>query len=92
MTTLDGKPLRIIDLPMPTPVESDGRRLPASYANFYVGNRAVLMPSYGGPNDEKAGSILKRMFPQRRVVAIDCREVVWGCGAIHCLTQQVPSV
>lgn len=92
MTAVNGKPLRVIELPMPSPVLLDGRRLPASYANFYIANRAVLLPTYGDPSDDKAGSILQRMFPHRRIIPIDCRDVVWGCGAIHCLTQQVPAV
>ena len=90
-TTLDGRPLRVQTLPMPAPLVQNSRRLPASYANFYVGNRVVLTPAYGDANDEHACEVLQRCFPERRVVPIDCREVVWGLGAWHCLTQQVPA-
>ena len=67
-------------------------RLPASYANFYIANRCVLFPTYGDPNDEVALSTVQKFFPNRRVVGIDCRELIWGLGAIHCLTQQQPAV
>ena len=87
----DGRPLRIIELPMPGPVLRGGDRLPASYANFYVGNSVVLLPVFGDPNDARAVATLEACFPGRRVVAIDSREVVVGLGAWHCLTQQVPS-
>ena len=91
MTNLKGKSLRVIELPMPAPVFNGDRRLPASYANFYIGNRAVLFPTFGDPNDDRAGSILKRMFPHRQVVPVDCRALLDGCGAIHSMTQQVPA-
>jgi agmatine deiminase len=86
----DGRPLRIIELPMPRPVELDGMRLPASYGNFYVGNTAVLLPVFGQPADETARRILEPLFPGRRVVPIRANELVVGLGAFHCLTQQVP--
>ncbi len=92
LTTLDGRPLRVVTLPMPAPVYARGRRLPASYANFYIGNRVVLLPAYGGPRDAVARDLLQALLPGRRVVALDCRDVVWGLGAFHCLTQQVPAV
>lgn len=90
MSTTDGRPLRVLELPMPTPVYADGNRLPASYANFYIGNRVVLLPAYGGPNDRVAQERLQALFPRRRVVPLDCTDVAVGLGAFHCLTQQVP--
>jgi agmatine deiminase len=86
----DGRPLRVLDLPMPAPLFRDGSRLPASYANFYVGNRVVLLPTFNCPADEEAAAILARCFPGRRIVSLDCRDVVVGLGTFHCLTQQVP--
>lgn len=85
-------PLRVDTLPMPAPYFIDGRRMPASYANFYIGNDVVLLPVYDDPNDAAAHEILQRYFPDRRVVDIDCRSIIWGLGAIHCLSQQVPAV
>jgi agmatine deiminase len=85
-----GNTPRVIELPMPAPLERDGRRLPASYANFYIGNRVVLLPVFGCPQDEVAKRILADVFPDRRVVAIDCRTIVVGLGTLHCLSQQVP--
>ncbi|MCC5795512.1 MAG: agmatine deiminase family protein [Chromatiales bacterium] len=88
----DGRPLRIVELPMPEPCHgTDGRRLPASYANFYIGNRVVLMPTFACPADEEAAAILARCFPGRRVVGVDSRALVSGLGSFHCLTQQVPA-
>jgi agmatine deiminase len=92
MKDQDGRPFRIITLPMPAPVHFDGQRLPASYANFYIANRAVLVPTYRCANDARATEILQGLFPDRRVVGIDCTEMVWGLGAIHCATQQQPEV
>jgi agmatine deiminase len=90
--TIDGKPLEIVELPMPGKIVREGQRLPASYANFYIANTSVLLPTFAGPNDEKAVAVLQRVFPTRRVVPIDCRELVWGLGAFHCLTQQQPAI
>jgi agmatine deiminase len=92
MRLADGRPLRIIDLPMPDPVLRGAERLPASYANFYIGNRVVLLPVFGCPQDEEAAAALSWCFPGRRVVPVDCRDVVVGLGTLHCLTQQVPAV
>ncbi len=83
--------LRVVKLPVPTPVFYDGRRLPASYANFLVANTVVIVPTYRCPEDADAIDILSQEFPGRCVVAIDCTDLVWGLGAIHCLTQQVPA-
>jgi agmatine deiminase len=92
MRLADGRRLRIIDLPMPEPVFRGEQRLPASYANFYIGNRVVLLPVFGCPQDEEAAATLSWCFPGRRVVAVDCRDLVVGLGTLHCLTQQVPAV
>jgi agmatine deiminase len=86
-----GSPLEIVTLPMPPPIEREGRRLPASYANFYIANKVVLLPVFGTPTDRKAASVLKKCFPDRKIVQIDCRALVWGLGAFHCLTQQQPA-
>ncbi len=91
MTTEDDSPLNIITLPMPKPVIDDGIRLPASYANFYIFNGAVLVPVFNDPNDEKALHKLQQCFPDRKIVAVDSRILVWGLGSFHCLTQQVPA-
>jgi len=88
----DGRPLEIVELPMPGPVVWDGQRLPASYANFYVGNDVVLMPTFAHPNDAAALAILARCFPGRRIAGIDATALVWGLGAFHCATQQQPAV
>jgi agmatine deiminase len=82
----------IVDLPMPGIVEHDGQRLPASYANFYVANNVVLLPVYRHPKyDARAQGILQKLFPDRRVVAIDSTSLIWGLGSFHCLTQQQPA-
>ncbi|MEW6270588.1 MAG: agmatine deiminase family protein [Thermodesulfobacteriota bacterium] len=85
-----GRALEVVTLPMPSPVEHEGQRLPASYANFYVANAAVLAPTFGCANDERALETLRRLFPGRRVVGIRANDLVWGLGAFHCLTQQQP--
>lgn len=86
----DGRALEVVELPMPEPVTVAGQRLPASYANFYIGNGLVLVPVFGCDRDADALTILEGCFPGRRVVGIDCRDVVVGLGALHCLSQQVP--
>jgi agmatine deiminase len=86
-----GRPLTILTLPMPPAQEIDGQRLPASYANYYLSNDAVIVPFYGHDNDRRAAEVLAGCFPTRRVVGIDCRDIIWGLGAWHCLSQQVPS-
>ena len=90
-TTEDGKPLAIIDLPMPSPVYFEGRRLPASYANFYIANEIVLVPVFNDPNDRVALDILADIFPDREIIGIYCGDLIWGFGAIHCMTQQQPA-
>jgi agmatine deiminase len=82
----------IITLPMPKKIVREDLRLPASYANFYIANSCVLVPIFADPADETALSILQKCFPNRRVIGIDCRELIWGLGTFHCLTQQQPAV
>jgi agmatine deiminase len=91
MRVEDGTPLQVIPLPMPGRIDREGLRLPASYANYYVGNRVVLLPVFGDPQDALACSLLQDAFPSRQIVSIDCRELIWGLGAFHCLTQQQPA-
>jgi agmatine deiminase len=91
MTDQDGAGLRVELLPMPRPLFHDGQRLPASYANFYVANGLVLLPGYDPGRDGQARATLERLFPDRRVVIIDCTNLVWGLGAFHCVTQQWPA-
>jgi agmatine deiminase len=88
--TINGTPLEIVTLPMPARIVREGQRLPASYANFYIANECVLLPAFDDPHDDEAVSILSRVFPTRRILPIDCRELIWGLGAFHCLTQQQP--
>jgi agmatine deiminase len=90
LTDQDGQPFRIVELPMPGRVEQDGQRLPASYANFYVANQRVLVPTYRDPQDAVALEILRREFPDRKVVGIDSMELIWGLGSFHCISQQEP--
>jgi len=85
-----GQPLKIVTVQMPEPIFFDGQRLPASYANFYIANEAVLVPTYGGRNDAAALEAYAKLFPQRRIAGINCSRLVWGLGAIHCVTQQQP--
>ena len=90
MTDQDGASLRIVTLPMPAPLFLDGQRLPASYANFYVGNAVVLVPTFNDAHDRQALSTLAELFPGRRVVGIHAVDLVWGLGTLHCMTQQEP--
>jgi agmatine deiminase len=85
-----GRPLEGVKLPMPGPVRADGERLPASYANFFIGNRCVAVPVFGDANDEVALDVLRKCFPGRRVLGVDCRAMVRGLGALHCGSQQQP--
>jgi agmatine deiminase len=88
---LQGSGLDVVALPMPGPIVFDGRRLPASYANFYIGNAAVLVPTFNDPADRAALGILAEMFPDRAVVGIHSVDLVWGLGTLHCLSQQQPA-
>ena len=89
---IGGRALDIITLPMPKKIMREGLRLPATYANFYIANTCVLAPTFADPVDEVALSVLRECFPNRRVIGIDCRELIWGLGAFHCLTQQQPAI
>jgi len=84
--------IEIVALPMPKKIMREELRLPASYANFYIANSCVLVPTFADSADELALSVLRECFPHRRVIGIDCRELVWGLGTFHCLTQQQPAV
>jgi agmatine deiminase len=86
----DGHPLHVVPLPMPAPLYFEGQRLPASYANFYVGNEVVLVPTFNDANDRRALEVLGQAFPGHRIVGIHSVDLVWGLGTIHCITQQEP--
>jgi agmatine deiminase len=88
----NGKPIRIVELPMPSPVVYEGQRLPASYANFYICNQAVVVPTFRDKQDSKALEILRPLFPSRKLVGIDSLDIIWGLGSFHCLSQQEPTV
>ena len=90
MTTAGGRPLRIVEIPMPRPLVFEGRRLPASYLNFYIANRRVLVPTFNDPCDRIALALLAPLFPGREVVGVHAVDLVVGRGAIHCITQQEP--
>jgi agmatine deiminase len=91
MKDQDGRPLRVEILPMPKPVYFDGQRLPASYANFYIANKIVIVPTFNDSNDRVALNILASLFPGREVAGIACRDLVLGLGTLHCMTQQQPA-
>ena len=88
---IGGRATEVITLPMPKKIMREELRMPATYANFYIANTCVLVPTFADPADEAALSILRECFPNRSVVGIDCRELIWGLGAFHCLTQQQPA-
>lgn len=88
----DGTKLSIIELPSPTPVFWEGSRLPASYANFYIANGIVLVPTFNDPRDREALGLLQDLFPERKVIGVQCNAVIAGLGAIHCVTQQEPRI
>jgi agmatine deiminase len=90
-TDQDGKPLRVLTLPMPSPVYFDGQPLPASYANFYIANKMVLVPTFADANDRVALNTMAELFPSREVIGIPCRDLVLGLGTLHCMTQQQPA-
>jgi agmatine deiminase len=91
LALLREQPLKVRTLPCPAPLWFDGVRLPASYANFYIANKTVLVPVFNDPNDRVALNTLAECFPDRRVVGINCVELVWGLGTLHCMTQQEPA-
>jgi agmatine deiminase len=88
----NGQALDIIELPMPDAVIYDDQRLPASYANFYIANTSVIVPTFRCAKDEKALQIIQSCFPSRKVIGIDSTEIIWGLGSFHCLSQQEPAV
>ena len=88
----NGSSLRVVDLPMPAPLYFEGHRLPASYANFYIANGRVLVPTFNDPIDRTALGILSELFPDREVVGVHAVDLIWGLGAIHCLTHEQPAV
>jgi agmatine deiminase len=89
-TDHEGKPFDVMELPMPAPVIFEGRRLPASYGNFYIANGIVLVPVFNDPNDRIALNILAQLFPSREIIPIYSGDLIWGFGALHCMTQQQP--
>ena len=92
MRLLNGKQLNIVELPMPCDVIYQEQRLPASYANFYISNHSVIVPTYRCDRDDRALDIIQQCFPGRRIVGIDSTEIIWGLGSFHCLSQQEPAV
>ncbi len=92
MRLLNEKQLNVVELPMPDEVVYDDMRLPASYANFYISNKHVIVPTYQCEKDDKALEIISQCFPEREVVGIDSTEIIWGLGSFHCLSQQEPAV
>ncbi|MGV3587525.1 MAG: agmatine deiminase family protein [Adhaeribacter sp.] len=92
MRLLNGKQLNIVELPMPSPVIYEDQQLPASYANFYIANAGVIVPTFQDRNDDWALEIIQSCFPDRPVIGIDSRDIIWGLGSFHCLSQQEPKV
>lgn len=88
----NGKPLNIVELPMPLPVVYEDQRLPASYANFYIANKYVVVPTFRSKQDDRALDILQKCFPDRTVMGVDSTDIIWGLGSFHCLSQQEPEV
>jgi agmatine deiminase len=88
----NGKPLNVVELPMPSALVHEDMRLPASYANFYISNKYVIVPTFRDENDERALIILEACFPDRKVVGLDSHDIIWGLGSFHCLSQQEPAV
>jgi agmatine deiminase len=87
-----GKSVKIVELPMPLAVAYDGQRLPASYANFYIANKYVIVPTFRDKNDDKALNILQKCFADRKVIGLDSTDIIWGLGSFHCLSQQEPDL
>jgi agmatine deiminase len=88
----NGKKLKIIKIPMPKPIYIHNIKVPASYLNFYIANKIVLLPVFNDKNDKKVFLIFKKFFKSRKIIPIDCSELIWGFGAIHCMTQQEPYI
>jgi agmatine deiminase len=91
MRLLNGRQLNIVELPMPDPVIWENQMLPASYANFYIANQQVVVPTFRSPKDEAALQIIQDCFPDREIVGIDSTDIIWGLGSFHCLSQQEPA-
>lgn len=91
LRTVDGKPYRLFPLPWAQPIVDENRRLAASYANFLIINGAVLMPAYGDPADAAAADVLRQAFPNREIVQVPCRPLIWQNGSLHCITMQLPA-
>ncbi|KAB8192487.1 agmatine deiminase [Lysobacter maris] len=91
LRTRDGRPYRLFPLPWARPIVDDGRRLAASYANFLIVNGAVLMPAYDDPADQAAAAVLAQAFPDREIVPVPCRSLIWQNGSLHCITMQLPA-
>jgi agmatine deiminase len=87
-----GKQNTIVEIPMPSPLIIDNTRVPASYLNFYIANKIVLLPIFEDKNDDKVFQIFEKYFKNRKIVPINCRDLIWGFGAIHCMTQQEPAI
>ena len=92
MRLLNGKQLNIVEIPMPDPVIWEDQMLPASYANFYIGNNQVVVPTYRSDKDNKVIDIIGQCFPGREIVGIDSTDIIWGLGSFHCLSQQEPDL
>jgi agmatine deiminase len=92
MRLLNGKQLNIVELPMPDEIIWEEQRLPASYANFYIANKSVIVPTFRSDKDDKALQIIQQCFPTREVVGIDSTDIIWGLGSFHCLSQQEPLI
>jgi len=90
MRLLNGRQLNVVELPMPKPLVYEGQRLPASYANFYIANQSVIVPTFCCDNDDRALQIIQDCFPGRKVTGIDSTDIIWGLGSFHCLSQQEP--
>jgi agmatine deiminase len=88
----NGKSMNIVELPMPSKIVYEDMRLPASYANFYISNNYVVVPTFRDKNDDRALSILQGCFPERKVIGLDSVDIIWGLGSFHCLSQQEPAV
>ena len=91
LTDQENRPLKIVELPMPRPIVVEDQRLPASYANFYIANGIVVVPTYRDPNDAVALDRLRPLFPGREVIGLDSTDLVWGLGSFHCISQQEPA-
>ena len=91
MTDAEGRAIRVLRVPSPGRIEDEGEVIPASHMNFLIANGAVLMPAYGDPADAKAAEVMQAAFPDREIVQIDCRPIIWQNGSLHCLTMQLPA-